>query len=177
MSNCSQLPQWVSYLQALGVPFGALVFAGFGVWISARQMLIANEKVRLDSFNSQYERRFAVYDATRSILEKSIREKISETDSRIYGLRVLEARFLFDEEMYAYLKQVQERMYALWYAESKIVRKSDVDVETRGEYANIKSNTMGWIISQGGDDREGIRRFEPFLKYVAPSHPWLLRWP
>jgi hypothetical protein len=99
MSSCSQLPpQWVSYLQALGVPVAALIVTLLGVWIAARQMLIANEKVWLDRFNSQYDRRFALYEATRSILEKSIRDEISETDARIYGQRVLEARCLFDEK-------------------------------------------------------------------------------
>jgi uncharacterized protein involved in cysteine biosynthesis len=46
MSSSSQLPQWVSYLQALTVPVIALL----GVWIAARQMLIADEKVWLDFF-------------------------------------------------------------------------------------------------------------------------------
>ena len=45
MSNVSQLPPWVFYLQALAVP----IFAALGVWIAARQMLIANDKLRLDS--------------------------------------------------------------------------------------------------------------------------------
>src|ERR1700691_6561818 len=98
MSSSSQLPQWVSYLQALTVPILALL----GVWIAARQMLIADEKVWLDSFNSQYERRFAVYESTRSILEKSISQKISEVDARIYELRMLEGQFLFDDDMYKY---------------------------------------------------------------------------
>jgi hypothetical protein len=40
---------WFTSLQGLTVP----VIALFGVWIAARQMLIANEKVALDHFNSQ----------------------------------------------------------------------------------------------------------------------------
>jgi hypothetical protein len=79
----------VSYLQALAVP----VFAALGVWIAARQMLIANDKLRLDSFDRQYERRFAVYEVTRGILEQVFRRNISEADMRSYGLRALDAQF------------------------------------------------------------------------------------
>jgi hypothetical protein len=44
----------MSYFQALGVPLAALIVTLLGVWIAARQMLTANEKVSLDRFNSQY---------------------------------------------------------------------------------------------------------------------------
>ena len=67
-----------------GVPLAALIITMLGVWVAARQMLIANEKVSLDRFNSQYERRFAVYDATRSILEKSASVKQFQKQMRVY---------------------------------------------------------------------------------------------
>jgi hypothetical protein len=120
---------WFASLQGLTVPIIAL----FGVWIAARQMLIANEKVRLDAFNSQYERRFAVYDATRAILEKSIREGVSKADARNYGLRVLEARFLFDdEELLKYLKDVQSHIWDLLFAEERIAgAESESDIDAR----------------------------------------------
>jgi hypothetical protein len=59
MSDCSQLPPWVSYLQALGVPIIAAVIAAVGTWIAARQMLIANDKLQLDAFDRQYVKRVA----------------------------------------------------------------------------------------------------------------------
>ena len=89
MSNVSQLPPWVFYLQALAVP----IFAALGVWIAARQMLIANDKLRLDSFDRQYERRIALYEATRGILEQVFRETLTEADTRTYGLRALTRNF------------------------------------------------------------------------------------
>ena len=46
MTNCS-LPQWVSYLQALAVP----IIAAAGMWIAARQMVIADEKLQIDAFD------------------------------------------------------------------------------------------------------------------------------
>jgi hypothetical protein len=170
MSSSSQLPQWVSYLQALTVPILALL----GVWIAARQMLIADEKVWLDSFNSQYERRFAVYESTRSILEKSISQKISEVDARIYELRMLEGQFLFDDDMYKYLQDIHFHVLGLAQAESKSEIESE---EERAKYRDMALGHMDWIKGQGFDDQTGIGRFEPYLKYVAPSRPWLLRWP
>jgi hypothetical protein len=176
MFSSSQLPQWVSYFQALGIPVAALIVTLLGVWIAARQMLIADEKVWLDSFNSQWERRFAVYESTRSILEKCTREKISEADAHIYGLRALEGLFLFgdDDDVYKYLQDVHYHVSKLAHAESKSGIESE---EERAKYRDMALGHMDWIKGQGFDDQTGIGRFEPFLKYAAPTRPWLLQWP
>jgi len=58
-----------------------------GVWIAARQMLIADEKLRLGAFDRQYEKRFAVYEATRKILGNVYLGNISEAEIRAYALR------------------------------------------------------------------------------------------
>jgi hypothetical protein len=171
MSSSSQLPQWVSYLQALTVPVIALL----GVWIAARQMLIADEKVSLDRFNSQYDRRVAVYEATRAILQQVYNGAISQEDVRSYGLIVLDAAFLFDQEMSKYLRDLQHHIDVLRYAESRI--KNAGSEEARAEYQTMAKGHLDWITAQGGDQETGIRRFEPFLKYAAPTRPWLLRWP
>jgi hypothetical protein len=174
MSNCPHLPQWVSYFQALGVPLAALIVTLLGVWIAARQMLIANEKVALDRFNSQYDRRFAVYEATRAILAQVFHGKPSDADTRSYGLRVLEARFLFNEEMFKYLGEVRQHIDALRLIDSQSENASE---EERAAYQDMELSHGAWITNQGWDYLTGIRRFEPFLKYVAPIRPWLLRWP
>ena len=61
MTSSPQLPIWISYSQALAVPIIAVVIAAFGAWIAARQMVIADEKLKLDAFDRQYDRRVAVY--------------------------------------------------------------------------------------------------------------------
>jgi hypothetical protein len=48
MSSCSQLPTWISYLQALAVPL-AVVVAAFSVWIAAWQMAIAHDNCNMRS--------------------------------------------------------------------------------------------------------------------------------
>ena len=96
MPQCSQLPQWVSILQALAVP----VFALVGALIAWQQMAIARRKLQHDVFYRQYDRRVAVYEATRKFLGDVFHRNISDDDIRVYGLCTLDAQFLFDEEMY-----------------------------------------------------------------------------
>jgi hypothetical protein len=72
------------------------MIAVLGVWIAARQAVIADDRLRLDTFERQYERRIAVYEATRKILEDV--GNISEDDIKKYGLMMLSAEFLFDDK-------------------------------------------------------------------------------
>jgi hypothetical protein len=51
-------------------PIALLVFAAIGVWIAARQMVIANDKLQMDKFDRMDAKRVAVYEATRDILAK-----------------------------------------------------------------------------------------------------------
>jgi hypothetical protein len=69
---------------------GTWIAAG-GTWIALRQMLIANEKLQFDAFHRQYERRVAVYEATREFLASAFHGNISEDALRAYRLHTLEA--------------------------------------------------------------------------------------
>jgi hypothetical protein len=82
MADCSQLPSWVSYSQALAVP----VLAAVGAWIAARQMLIADEKLRNEAFDRRYERRLAFYQETSIVAGKIVTDGgISHEEQRITG--------------------------------------------------------------------------------------------
>ena len=83
MSDNSLLP--VAILQALVIP----AIAAVGTWIASQQLHIAREKARYDAFDRRWERRFAVYEATRKFFgdvyeeglsEEKIREKIVRMD-------------------------------------------------------------------------------------------------
>jgi phosphopantetheinyl transferase (holo-ACP synthase) len=113
MSCSPQLPQWVSYMQALAVPIIGLIVALLGVWISARQMLTAKEKLQLDEFDRQYERRFAVYEATRKMLEAVFKMKLTEADIQVYGSHMLDAQFLFNDDLYKYLRELHQHINIL----------------------------------------------------------------
>ena len=159
-------------LQALAVPVIALV----GAWIAARQMLIANEKLQLDDFVWKYDRRFAVFTATREILEKVFRN-IAEDDIRVYGLRALDAQFLFDEEesVYKYLRELHQRITA--WQDNKIKADAEKNEDKKAIYRKIEKDNLAWITQQG-DERSGFTaKFRPFLMHKQATRPWLLRWP
>jgi hypothetical protein len=94
-------------------PIAILIVAVVGVWVAARQMVIANDKLQMDKFDRLYARRVAVYEATRKILAQAFGDGVSESDLRIYGLNALDAQFLFDESMYQYLRQIRQRIVEL----------------------------------------------------------------
>lgn len=171
MSQSSELPHWVSYLQALAVPVIALV----GVWIAARQMLIADEKLKLEAFDRQYERRVATYEATRDFLASIFLDDLSPDDIRAYGLCTLDAQFLFDEDFHIFLKEILSR--AAQWKEASISLEQEPHSENRRAYEKIRNDNLDWIIRQGDPHTGFARKFAPFLVYTKPKRVWFLRWP
>ena len=137
--------------------------------------LIANEKVVLDRFNSQYDRRVAVYEATRTILEQVFRGRALEADTRSYGLRVLEARFLFDEDMFEYLRDIRRDIDVVLIGISQ--SESATSEEEKMLCQSVVLDNVSWLVNQLLESPIVKTRFGPFLKYEPPSCPWLLRWP
>lgn len=160
------------YLQALIIPVISLI----GAWIAVRQMLIADGKLQLDTFERQYERRFAVYEATRKILGDVFRN-ISDDDIREYGLSMLSAEFIFDHELWVYLKDIHSQVSAYNYAKSKVEHLPSIGEAEKAEFQKLMKANLDWITQQG-DERTGFSsRFRPFLSYTPPKRAWLLRWP
>jgi hypothetical protein len=162
---CSQLPSWVCYLQALLVPVVAVVGAG----IAIVQMMIAWRRFQHDEFYNQYDKRFAVYAATRDFLAKGFQGQISEADIRAYGLHTLDAKFLFDDdgEMFKYLDSIRYHV-AVWQdAESHLegLRAG----EDRDAWEGIRKENVEWIRAQ---DRPFDLNFGRFLKYRRHRWPW-----
>ena len=46
-----------------------------GLWIAARQMLIADERLKYDAFDRRYEKRVALYEATRALFGEGLPKK------------------------------------------------------------------------------------------------------
>lgn len=139
-------------------------------------MVIADDKLQLDTFERQYERRFAVYEATRKILGDVFRN-ISEDDIREYGLSMLSAEFLFDNELWKYLKDIHSRVSIYNHAKSKVELVSSRDEDERAELQKVMEANLDWITQQD-DERTGFSsRFRPFLSYTPAKRAWWLRWP
>jgi hypothetical protein len=175
MTSSPQLPIWISYSQALAVPIIAVVIAAFGAWIAARQMVIADEKLKLDAFDRQYDRRVAVYEATRKVLEDVYQNNMSAEQIQVYGLCALDAKFLFDEDLYKYLTEIRHRV-AAW--NSAKPRPFDLGPDDRSDNRKrIESENLNWI-NQQGDEQTGFDvRFRPFLMHKQVKRSWWLRWP
>jgi len=171
MGNITQLPAWVSYLQALAVPLIALV----GAWIAARQTSIADERLQYDVFDRRYERRVAVYEATRTFLAKVFERRISDDDIKTYGLFALDAKFLFDEGMYRYLHEIRHRV-AAWHRAETSANQMPASAE-RDETERIERENRNWIIQQGDEKTGFATRFIPYLVQQPIKRAWWLRWP
>jgi hypothetical protein len=155
-----QLPSWVSYFQALAVPLLAVVVAAFGVWISRRQERIARDKFVNDEFYRLFEKRFAIYQATREFLAAVFLEDIYEKTIRAYGLTTLDAQFLFDESVHNYLREIAARVRTWHMAKSK---SENATGEEFDEWRRIKEENMNWLIAQGDEATGFAVRFRPFL--------------
>jgi hypothetical protein len=165
----------------LGVPIIAVVIAAFGALIAARQMRIADDKFQFDIFDRQYDKRFAVYEATRKILQSVILHNIiPDNEVESYGFITLDAQFLFDENMFKYLRELLQRITILNKAESKLAKFAKEQLspsEERGAWEKIRTENLEWIRQQG-DERLGFSvRFLPFLVFKQAKRPWWLRWP
>jgi hypothetical protein len=86
---------WVAYANALAVPILVVVVSLMGTWIAARQMFIAQERLGYDEFYRQYDKRFAIYDATRKFLARVFEDVgLSEDEVRVSGKSRSRARSL-----------------------------------------------------------------------------------
>jgi hypothetical protein len=173
MSQTPQLPIWVSYLQALAIPIVGVGVAAAGGLIAWAQMVIARDRFEIDAFDRQYVRRVAVYESTRQFLEGAIRGTLSESDIRAYGLRTLDAQFLFDDGMYMYLREL------CWRVTTWIDAKSSIEKLPPGEdrevQERIRAEQLDWIIKQGDESSGFATKFRPFLVYERRKPPRLLR--
>jgi hypothetical protein len=158
--------------QALAVPIIVAVIAAFGAWIAACQMWIAREKLRLDAFDRQYNRRVAIYEATRTFLADVFHGNISEADLREYGLKTLDARFLFDDNLNKFLNDVRDHV-AGW-SDANAAAEREPAGEDKSTHLRISSDHLKWITEQG--DQRLPLRFMRFLVYKPAKHPWYLRW-
>ena len=160
---------WVAYANALAVPIIAIVDA----WIAARQMFIADEKLRYDEFYRQYDKRFAIYEATRKFLARAFEDiDLSEDEVRVYGFCTLDARFLFDDHMANFLREVH-RPVATWQ-EANWMASHASSTDKKSEYEKIRRETLNWIIAQGDEQRGFATKFAPFLVQREGKRPWWL---
>jgi hypothetical protein len=133
--------------------------------IAHSQRDIAQNKLNFDAFDKQYDRRVAVYRATRTFLSDVYDGNISEQTIKAYGLQALDAQFLFydDPALYAYLKTIRDKV-AMWH-HAKMSADTLQAGDEKDEYARVAAEHLKWIQRQGGDYSSFDARFIPFLVY------------
>jgi hypothetical protein len=89
----SELPGWLQYIQALGPTIVAIVVGAIAAYIAYRQWLTAHYRLRFDV----YEKRFAAYDATRSLISTiTFHGQTTPEDLGNFYNGIKGAEFLFD---------------------------------------------------------------------------------
>jgi len=112
----SQLPIWVQYIQALGTPFAAIIFGAFAALISYKQYQTSVHKYRFDLF----ERRYKVYVAVQEIFGEILREdKVSGEAYSKFSVATGEAKFLFGDDVKAYI----DKLFGLIFEKTSLERK------------------------------------------------------
>jgi len=147
----SSLPLWVEVLQALAVP----VIAGVGVWIALQQMYISRTKLQHDL----YDRRYAVFQATRRFLdEASVRMIVSDETFRPFALGTADSAFLFDDGLAAYLTEMRARG-----AKARsifLVTEGMPAGDEKARASTVAEQELIWLMGQ----IDGLaERFRPFL--------------
>lgn len=94
-------PPQINKVAALLTP----VIAVLGAYIAFQQWRTANNKFRLDMFD----RRFAVYKATITVVSiVAHRSVVTRQEAEAFEIAVRGAKFIFDDDVGAYLDKVQE---------------------------------------------------------------------
>jgi hypothetical protein len=145
------VPVWVQVLQALAVP----VIAAVGAWVAIQQMWIARVKLRHDL----YDRRYAVFHATRRLLDEVISNKIVSGDTlRSFVLGTADAQFLFDDTLAAYLKEMRD--HAAKHQSINITMESMPAGDEKAAASKAAGEHLLWLI----DQIDGLAgRFRSFL--------------
>lgn len=145
------------------------VFAYLQFRIARAQRDIAHDKLKFDTFDRQYERRAAIFQETRTFLRDAFLGSISEEKIMAYGLRALDAKFLFydDPTLHKYLAEIRTRV-AMWH-HAETSAKTAQSSDERKEYEKIAAEQSNWIRQQGDDAAGFDVRFIPFLVYSIAS--------
>lgn len=137
-----------------------ILLAGFAAYIAFQQFRLGREKFKLDLF----EKRFAVFDATRKFLSTILTE--GHVDMQIvyeYRAGVAEASFLFDSDITEYLDEIDNKAIDLRALQDRM--KGLADDGKRNEYIDKELAAITWL----SDRLVHLKvKFSPYLKF----HVW-----
>jgi len=134
-----------------------VIVAVVGAYIAFQQFWLASERLKLDLF----EKRFSVFAAARLFLSKVTQNAgVSTEDYWQYRGAVAEATFLFDEDVIAFLDEIDSRAVHLWTVEEEM--KGTPDGPNREMLAGRVREEVNWLTSQLPMLKP---TFEPYMKF------------
>jgi len=143
---------WTTVLAALLTPTIAI----FGTIIAYRQWRIAQSKLKLDLFD----RRFAVYDAARSVIGSVMGSgKAKDDELRKFLIGTREAKWLLNPDIADYLdKQLYAKLTELLMLDTELAPLPVGDGRTKNVHA--QREIKNWLMAQLKVLDE---KFSPFL--------------
>lgn len=137
-------PGWVQVASALLTPIVAI----FGVYIARQQWLTARSKLNFDLF----EKRYKIYSAAEKIIYKIIQNGSYDNSDFHYFMRdTKEARWLFNEEVHAYIRN---ELY-------------DAILRFDSENQRVYDNSSKRIVLPDADLAEAVRLRRELLLWIA----------
>lgn len=149
--------------------FLTVLLAGVGTWIAYNQFRIAQANLRLALFD----RRFAVFESAREFLVRVGRENVvTMRDIATYSRGILDAHFLFDAAVVAYLQEIRHRALQL-HGEDVMLERGP----RAGEQKLIDSRWGGmqWLTEQLDELPKRLQPYMAFDEWRLKSPPYV-RW-
>jgi hypothetical protein len=148
----SQLPEWIQWVQAIAV----VVIACVGAWIAYRQSEIASAKLNLDLFDKRYGVYTAIRDAVVHILKYA---DFSDKELREYNWGVIDAAFLFKDEIEAYTDALRKKIAQYMYVNGQVKHLAHEHPE-RPQFIDQEHA----LFAEFEEDLKGLKdRFKPYL--------------
>jgi hypothetical protein len=158
LTNTTNLPVWLEWSRALGLPALAIAVSILTLLIARWQLIISREKLRYDL----YDRRFCIYLAFHELLVAIIDKEDIETELRKALAVNAHSLFLLDSQLTTYLGILHEEAFQI--LQTTMLVKNETAWSTPGERA-AKAALIGQDkLRLHGKINEMAKKFEPFLR-------------
>ena len=151
------LPEWVLWIQALGIPACGIVVALASVYIAWQQKRLADLKLQ----NDLYDRRLKIFEAAKALLVAvQTSGTLSIDDYFVFVRSTANAVFLLKPDVVEYLSTLRDHATRLRLFQNQL-KDDRKDQAARGELADKAAEVELWFYNQFD---VLIERFKPSLR-------------
>jgi hypothetical protein len=141
--------QWLTALTAL-----------IAAWIAFQQYQTARHRLRLDLF----EKRLAVYEAAKSLIQTAIRDGNLKTDRIFEFVRdSRQAEFLFDQPLVSYLEAIRAKSFRFSHLNEQLHEIRIPVGPERTKVAEEETQLLNWFMEQA--QGAASAQFRPYLSF------------